>query len=97
MIFFNCFGGLLRADKIVATLENAIRYGNITKPLIMRLKGNRVVEAMEMGSEWKNPVNKFGKKFAEYEIYWESDFDKAAKKAVKLAAEKEHVERTKNE
>ena len=40
VIFINCFGGLLRTNKIVATLENAIRYGNITKPIVIRLKGN---------------------------------------------------------
>ena len=69
MIFINCFGGLLRTNKVVATLENAIRYGNITKPIVMRLKGNMSGNAEEMVYEWKNPGNQFGKRFAEYEIY----------------------------
>ena len=47
----------MRTNKVVATLENAIRYGNITKPIVMRLKGNMSADAQEMVYEWKNPVN----------------------------------------
>ena len=44
-----------------------------------------------MVNEWKN-MNSFGKKFADYKIYWESDMDKATKLAVDLAAEIESNE-----
>ena len=71
VVFINCFGGLLRTDKIVATFENAIKHGNITKPLVMRLHGTSHERAHEMSREWKDPSNKFGAKFEDYQIFWE--------------------------
>ena len=58
----------------------------------MRLKGNMSGNAEEMVYEWKNPGNQFGKRFAEYEIYQESDMDKASKLAVDLAKKIEENE-----
>lgn len=63
-MFINVFGGLLRTDKLVATLENAIKYGNITKPLVLRIHGTQHEDAIEMSKNWKDPSNKnFGAKF----------------------------------
>ena len=49
----NIFGGLMQTDKVIATLENAIRYKNISKPLVMRIKGNSSEAALDMSLDWK--------------------------------------------
>ena len=68
---------------MVATLENAIRHKNITKPIVIRLKGNSACESMGMMNDWKK--NDAGNKFSNYPIYYTSDMDEAAQLAVKLA------------
>lgn len=73
MIFVNIFGGLLRTNKLVAVLQNAIKYGNLTKPLVLRVHGNLHEEALEMSKQWKH----LGQKFENYPVYWEQDLDKA--------------------
>ena len=79
----NCFGGILRTNKLVATLENAIRHKNITKPIVIRLRGNKENEAISMMNDWKK--KEFGHKFSSYPIYYKSDMDEAVQLAVKLA------------
>ena len=83
VILINCFGGILRTNKVVATLENAIRHKNITKPIVIRLKGNSASESIGMMNDWKK--NDAGNKFNSYPIYYTSDMDEAAQLAVKLA------------
>lgn len=53
MILINCFGGIMKTSKVVATLENAIRHKNITKPIVIRLRGNSEREALNMMDKWK--------------------------------------------
>ena len=73
----------MRTNKVVATLENAIRHGNITKPIVIRLKGNSEQEALGMLTDWKK--KEFGDKFKNYPIYIKEDLDDAVQLAVKLA------------
>ena len=82
MIFVNIFGGLLRTNKLVAVLQNAIKYGNLTKPLVLRVHGNLHEEALEMSKQWKH----LGQRFENYPVYWEQDLDKATQLVVEVAA-----------
>ena len=66
----------------MATIQNAIRHGNVTKPIVLRVHGTQYEAAIEMSKKWKD----LGQKFENYPVYWEQDLDKATKLVVELAA-----------
>ena len=47
-ILINIFGGIMRCDVIAAGLIAAIRKLGLNKPLVTRLKGTNLAEAMEL-------------------------------------------------
>ena len=74
VIFINCYGGILNVDKVVATLRLAIKNNDITKPLVIRLKGNKSEGILDMLPS-----------FYERGMHFEQDLDKAVALAIKLA------------
>ena len=74
-IYINIFGGILRCDLLVESVIKANELHGFTKPIIMRLNGNKAEEAKKMilGKE------------KELGIHFEGDFDKSAQLAVQTA------------
>lgn len=73
-ILVNIFGGILRCDLLVSSIIKATEKYNLTKNIVLRLKGTNSDQASEMikNSKIKN-------------ITFIQDLDKAAKKAVELS------------
>jgi succinyl-CoA synthetase beta subunit len=67
-IFVNIFGGILRCDRLAASIIEANKQHNFTKPMVLRLKGTNSELAKQMIS---------GKE-KELGIYYNEDFDSAA-------------------
>ena len=67
-IFINIFGGILRCDKLAASVIEAEKKFKFSKPIVMRLKGTKsdVAKSMIAGKE------------KELGIYYNEDFDSAA-------------------
>lgn len=72
-ILVNIFGGIMRNDVIAAGLINAVNKLNLRKPIIVRLKGTNVEQALEM-------IEKSGLRFITAD-----DLNEAAEKAVHIA------------
>lgn len=77
VIFVNCYGGIMSIEKLVATLQMNYDFGNISKPVVFRAKGNGA-EAVDRLAEYCQ---------GRYELYVEADFDKACRTAVEVAAQ----------
>lgn len=75
VIFINCYGGITSIKKVVATIIHGLEMSSISKPVVLRVKGNESENAEEMLADW---INK-------HPIYIERDFDKAVKLAVEIA------------
>jgi succinyl-CoA synthetase beta subunit len=67
-IFVNIFGGILRCDRLAASIIEANKQHNFTKPMVLRLKGTNSELAKQIIS---------GKE-KELGIYYNEDFDSAA-------------------
>lgn len=67
-IFVNIFGGILRCDKIAASVIRATEELQSKKPIILRLKGTSSVEARKM---FQGQEHKMG-------IYYSEELDEAA-------------------
>jgi len=67
-IFINIFGGILRCDELTQSIINAAKEVNLTKPIVLRLKGTNADIAMKMieGKE------------KELGIFFDDNFDRAA-------------------
>lgn len=72
-IFINIFGGIVRCDVVAQGVIEAVREMNLQLPIVMRVKGNNSALADEL-------VKKSGLK-----LYWCSDPEKAAEKAISFA------------
>mmetsp|Transcript_27020 Transcript_27020/g.26939 ORF Transcript_27020/g.26939 Transcript_27020/m.26939 type:complete len:127 (+) Transcript_27020:949-1329(+) len=78
VVYINIFGGILRCDLLVQSILEAHRENPFSKPIVLRLNGNKSEEAKALIS---------GKE-RELGIHFEADFDGSARLAVQLAAEK---------
>jgi succinyl-CoA synthetase beta subunit len=77
-IFVKIFGGILRCDRLAASIIEANRLHKFTKPMVLRLKGTNsdIAKKMIAGKE------------KELGIYYNEDFDSAAQLVVKVATSK---------
>ena len=53
-IYINMFGGMVPADKVAIVIADAYEHKFLTKPMIVRLKGNKSTEAMKIIKEIPN-------------------------------------------
>lgn len=81
-VYINIFGGILRCDLLVQSIVEANKQTPFSKPIVLRLNGNKAEEAKEIirGKE------------EEMGIHFEADFDKSARLAVEIAS-KQHSKR----
>lgn len=77
-IFINIFGGILRCDNLANSIMTAAKQISLSKPIVLRLKGTNSEKAREM----IKPKEK------ELGIFFDDDFDSAARKVVDIAARK---------
>ena len=71
-IFLNIFGGILRCDKIAASVISATEELKTTKPIVVRLKGTSSIEARKMIEGRENELG----------IYFSEELDEAARLVV---------------
>ena len=71
-IFINIFGGILKCDKLAESIINVAKSVQLTKPIVLRLKGTNSDIARDM----IRPKEK------ELGIFFDDNFDSAAKRAV---------------
>lgn len=76
-IFVNIFGGILLTDKLAASIIEASKTCKFTKPIVCRLKGTNSAIAKEMISAVSEELG----------IYYQEDFDLAARKVAQLVAD----------
>lgn len=74
-VYINIFGGILRCDLLVESIIEANKETPFSKPIVLRLNGNKASEAREM---IKGKEEELG-------IQFEDDFDKSAQLAVKVS------------
>ena len=67
-IFVNIFGGILRCDRLAASIIECNEKYNYTKPMVLRLKGTNSDIAKKMISGKEKDLG----------IYYNEDFDSAA-------------------
>lgn len=79
-IFINIFGGILRCDNLAKSVLTAAEQIKLSKPIVLRLKGTNSDKAREM----IKPKEK------ELGIYFDDDFDSAARLVVDIAQRKAH-------
>lgn len=74
-IFVNIFGGILLCDVLTQSIINAAKEVGLKKKIVLRLKGTNadIAKGMILGRE------------EELGIFYEEDFDTAAKKICSLA------------
>lgn len=72
-VLVNIFGGIMRCDVIASGLINAVEKLNLTKPLVVRLKGTNLEEALELLSK------------SSLKLITAEDLNEAAEKAVHIA------------
>lgn len=76
-IFINIFGGILRCDSLAKSIIIAANEIKMQKPIVLRLKGTNSEKARDL----IKPLEK------QLGIYFDDDFDSAAQRSVKIAAE----------
>lgn len=76
-IFINIFGGILRCDRLAASIIEANKILKFNKPIVLRLKGTNSDVAKEM----------IAGKEKEMGIYYNEDFDSAAQQVCKIVRE----------
>ena len=72
-IFVNIFGGIMRCDIVASGIIKAHRHIGVKKPVIVRLRGNKVKEAMSLLEEFNVP------------LILVDDYESAAEKAIEMA------------
>ena len=74
-IFINIFGGILKCDNLAQSIITAAKQIQISKPIVLRLKGTNSDKARQIiqGKE------------KELGIYFDDDFDSAARLVVDIA------------
>lgn len=77
-VYINIFGGILRCDLLVESILKANESKKFSKPIVLRLNGNKAEEAKEI---IKGKEKELG-------IHFETDFDTSARLAVKVAEER---------
>ncbi|CDW84123.1 succinate-ligase [Stylonychia lemnae] len=82
-IFINIFGGILRCDNLAQSIINAAEQISLTKPIVLRLKGTNSKIAREM----IKPREK------ELGIFFDDDFDSAARLVVDVAQKRSQSEK----
>jgi len=82
-IFINIFGGILRCDALAGSIIEAAKHIQTQKPIVLRLKGTNSDIAKEM---IKGKEKDLG-------IFFEDDFDSAARKVVDEAQNRSDRER----
>jgi len=80
-IIFNIFGGIMSCDRIASSILKAAEEIRVSKPIVLRLKGNNSESAKDM----------IESKGSNLGIYFCDDMDTAAKMAVKLALENKKI------
>ena len=73
VIFIRCFGGILNVDKVVATVKLLLKKKQISKPLVIRVLGNRSENAKDMLNDLRDG------------LYFEEDLDKAVRLAIEIS------------
>lgn len=81
-IFINIFGGILRCDNLAQSIITAAEQISLSKPIVLRLKGTNSEKAREM----IKPREK------ELGIFFDPDFDSAARRVVDIAEKKKYAE-----
>ena len=81
-IFINIFGGILRCDNLANSIITAAKQISLSKPIVLRLKGTNSEKAREM----IKPLEK------ELGIFFDADFDSAARKVVDIAAKRSRTD-----
>ncbi len=81
-IFINIFGGILRCDNLAKSIIAAAEQITLQKPIVLRLKGTNSDKAREL----IKPREK------ELGIYFDDDFDSAARLVVDIAKRSEERE-----
>ena len=76
-IIFNIFGGIMSCERIAASILKAAEEIKVSKPIVLRLKGNNSASAKEM----------IESKGSNLGLYFCDQMDIAAELAVKLAKE----------
>ena len=79
VIFINCFGGVTNITKVLAVLRMAIETDVVTKPVVVRLRGNGEEGLEQMIFDCT----------ACHEVHLENDFTKACELAVNIANREE--------
>lgn len=82
-IFINIFGGILRCDNLARSIITAAEQISLSKPIVLRLKGTNSEKAKEM----IKPKEK------ELGIYFDEDFDSAARQVVDIALRQFHLDK----
>merc|ERR1712048_757470 len=72
-VLVNIFGGIMRCDVIASGLIKAVEKLNLTKPLVVRLKGTNLEEALDLLSK------------SSLKLITAHDLNEAAEKAVHIA------------
>lgn len=75
VVYINIFGGILRCDLLVESMLKANEERSFSKPIVLRLNGNKAEEARAL---IKGKEEQLG-------IHFEADFDTSAQLAVKMA------------
>lgn len=76
-IFVNIFGGILQTDKLADSIIAASKECNFSKPIVCRLKGTNSAIAKEKISAVSEELG----------IYYQEDFDTAARKIAQIVSE----------
>ena len=79
-IFINIFGGILKCDNLAQSVLTAAEQIKLQKPIVLRLKGTNSDKAREM----IKPKEK------ELGIYFDDDFDSAARRIVDVALQRQN-------
>lgn len=78
-IFINIFGGILRCDNLARSVLLAAEQIQLQKPIVLRLKGTNSDKAREMIKPKEHELG----------IYFDDDFDSAARLVVEIAQKKQ--------
>ena len=76
-IFINIFGGILRCDRLAASIIEANKILKFDKPIVLRLRGTKSDVAKEMIAGHEKEMG----------IYYNEDFDSAAQQVCKIVRE----------
>ena len=82
-IFINIFGGILRCDELAKSILTAADEISLEKKIVLRLKGTNADIARDM---IKGKEESLG-------IYFDDDFDRAARKVVEVAEKEKYSEK----